>query len=120
MPLAPYNDHLFWSGRFIVPLKWIWLWVYHNTIPIYPTFYLLKGDYRFDNQKVVVPDSGTKEILYLLEQRGRIYSQILLLTINLFEVPGKGTPTFWHPPIQDDRTAVTPQIQGKVEILHRV
>ena len=24
----------------------IWLWVYHNKIPIYPIFYLLKGDYK--------------------------------------------------------------------------
>ena len=24
----------------------IWPWVYCNKIPIYPTFYLLKGDYR--------------------------------------------------------------------------
>ena len=24
----------------------IWLWIYSNTIPIYPIFYLLKGDYR--------------------------------------------------------------------------
>ena len=24
----------------------IWLWVYCNKIPIYPIFYLLKGDYR--------------------------------------------------------------------------
>ena len=24
----------------------IWLWVYYNKIPIYPIFYLLKGDYR--------------------------------------------------------------------------
>ena len=23
-----------------------WLWVYYNKIPIYPMFYLLKGDYR--------------------------------------------------------------------------
>ena len=23
----------------------IWLWVYYNKIPIYPIFYLLKGDY---------------------------------------------------------------------------
>ena len=32
----------------IVPLKVdrIWLWVYFDTIPIYPIFYLLKGDYR--------------------------------------------------------------------------
>ena len=22
----------------------IWLWVYHNKLPRYPTFYLLKGD----------------------------------------------------------------------------
>ena len=24
----------------------MWLWVYYNKIPIYPIFYLLKGDYR--------------------------------------------------------------------------
>ena len=24
----------------------IWLWVYYNKSPIYPIFYLLKGDYR--------------------------------------------------------------------------
>ena len=24
----------------------IWLWVYYNKIPIYPIFYLLKGDYE--------------------------------------------------------------------------
>ena len=24
----------------------IWLWVYSNKIPIYPIFYLFKGDYR--------------------------------------------------------------------------
>ena len=24
----------------------IWLWVYDNKMPIYPIFYLLKGDYR--------------------------------------------------------------------------
>ena len=24
----------------------IWLWVYYDKIPIYPIFYLLKGDYR--------------------------------------------------------------------------
>ena len=23
-----------------------WLWVYYNKIPIYPTFYLLEGDYK--------------------------------------------------------------------------
>ena len=23
----------------------IWLWVYYNKIPMYPIFYLLKGDY---------------------------------------------------------------------------
>ena len=23
-----------------------WLWVYYTKIPIYPIFYLLKGDYR--------------------------------------------------------------------------
>ena len=27
----------------------IWLWVYYNKIPIYPIFYLLKGDYRVSN-----------------------------------------------------------------------
>ena len=25
----------------------IWLWVYYNKIPIYPKFYLLKGDYPY-------------------------------------------------------------------------
>ena len=24
-----------------------WLWVVHNEIPIYPVFYVRKGDYRF-------------------------------------------------------------------------
>ena len=24
----------------------IWLWVYYNKIPIYPIFYLLKGDHK--------------------------------------------------------------------------
>ena len=26
----------------------IWLWAYYNKIPIYPTFYLLKGEYRLE------------------------------------------------------------------------
>ena len=29
------------------PLHRIWLWVYYNKIPIYPIFYLFKGDYMF-------------------------------------------------------------------------
>ena len=33
----------------IVPLKWMeyGFWVYYTKIPIYPVFYLLKGDYMF-------------------------------------------------------------------------
>ena len=27
----------------------IWLWVYHNKIPIYPILYLFMGDYRFSS-----------------------------------------------------------------------
>ena len=30
----------------------IWLWVYYNKIPIYPIFYLLKGDCRFARLQV--------------------------------------------------------------------
>ena len=26
------------------PVDTIWLWIYYNRIPIYPIFYLLKGD----------------------------------------------------------------------------
>ena len=29
----------------------IWLWVYYNKIPIYPIFYLLKGDYIVTTRK---------------------------------------------------------------------
>ena len=24
----------------------MWLWLYYNNIPVYPIFYLLKGDYK--------------------------------------------------------------------------
>ena len=27
----------------------IWLWAYYNKIPLYPIFYLLKGDYSHKN-----------------------------------------------------------------------
>ena len=30
----------------------IWLWVYFNNIPIYPVFYLLKGDYEVPRRSV--------------------------------------------------------------------
>ena len=41
----------------LVPLEQIkiWLWACYNKIPIYPIFYLLKGDYRVI-QGLEVPD----------------------------------------------------------------
>ena len=41
----------------IVPI-WFWVfWVYCNKIPIYPIFYLLKGDYRSRGSRSEISDS---------------------------------------------------------------
>ena len=51
--------------RFIVSLSSrTWLLVYYNKIPIYTTFYLLKGDYR--DWKWLLQISGCKPWVWVL------------------------------------------------------
>ena len=52
----------------------IWLWVHYTKIPIYPIFYLLKGDYRVQNLVFRVEGSrlGCVRIICVLESRSRV------------------------------------------------
>ena len=48
----------------------IWLWVYYNQIPIYPIFYLLKGDYKgtiWPSHHSLMEDSEVSQIWLPLE-----------------------------------------------------
>ena len=58
----------------------VWSWVYDNEIPIYPVFYLLKGDYNPNIYPSMIPSSFPLSVYnpnhippYSIYLRGTIY-----------------------------------------------
>ena len=48
----------------------IWLWAYYTKIPIYPIFYLLKGDYRGKGLGFTAGNQGLGFMVVKLRFRG--------------------------------------------------